>query len=128
MSRTATALADGLYRLAVVCLLVVIALTVLIGVVFFALGLESDLAGRVFGSACLSVLACAVFVAAGTVMRRGRLRTVMVLSIASIIISTTGLLEVIWSQSRLAPEGQACLGVGAPDTRSEARVAAERDA
>ena len=72
MSRPRPTLAEGLYRIVVACLLALIALTVLIGVVIFALDYDSDLTGRVFGSACLYVLAFGVFVAAGTVLRRRR--------------------------------------------------------
>jgi len=101
MSRPRPTLAEGLYRIVVACLLALIALTVLIGVVFFALDYDSDLAGRVFGSTCLYVLAFGVFVAAGTVLRRRRVRPAMVISIASTIIGTTGAFLVIWYESTL---------------------------
>ncbi len=101
MSRPRPTLAEGLYRIVVACLLALIALTVLIGVVMVALGYDSDLAGRVFGSACLYVLAFGVFVAAGTVLRRRRVRPAMVISIASTIIGTTGAFLVIWYESTL---------------------------
>jgi len=101
MSRPRPTLAEGLYRIVVGCLLALIASTVLIGVVFFALDYDSDLAGRVFGSACLSVLAFGVFVATGTVLRRRRVRPAMVISIASTIIGTTGAFLVIWYESTL---------------------------